>query len=74
MPLLALAWTGEPTDGAALILAMTLAQVMVPLSRFGQRLAPAGFLRALVRGRSLALAVMSASALQLHCRSRWWAP
>lgn len=62
--LLALALTGAPADGAALILAMTLAQVVavVPLSRFGQRFAPAGFLRALVLGRSLALAALALGA------------
>ena len=62
--LLALGLTGEATDGAALILAMTLAQVVavLPLSRIGRRFAPVGFLRALVLGRSLALAALALAA------------
>lgn len=62
--LLALGLTGEATDGAALILAMTLAQVaaVLPLSRLGRRFAPVGFLRALVLGRSLALAALALAA------------
>lgn len=55
--LLALHLTGETNGGAAMILAMTLAQVagVIPITRLGARFAAAGFLRGLIAARSLAL-------------------
>lgn len=59
--LLALSLTGETSGGAALMLAMTLAQVAgaVPITRLGRGLAPARFLRLLVACRTAALASMA---------------
>lgn len=56
--LLALSVTGNTSGGAALILAMTLAQVAgaIPITRIGKHLPPARFLRWLVAIRTLALA------------------
>ncbi|MGR3906306.1 MFS transporter [Burkholderia sp. SR8] len=55
--LLALSMTGKASGGAAMILAMTLAQVagVVPLTRFGAKCRAAAFLRILVGARSIAL-------------------
>ena len=55
--LLALALTGDTQGGAALVLAMTLAQVAgaVPVTRWGRGRNPTAFLRLLVLGRTLAL-------------------
>ncbi|MBR8144454.1 MFS transporter [Burkholderia sp. AU19243] len=55
--LLALSMTGKASGGAAMILAMTLAQVagVIPLTRFGAQRPAAAFLRVLVGARSLAL-------------------
>lgn len=55
--LLALAPTGVTAGGAALVLAMTLAQVVavVAISRLGQHFVAVEFLRTLVLLRSLAL-------------------
>lgn len=54
--LLALRVTGHTSSGAAMILALTLAQVAggVPVARAGARLNPLGYLRALVAFRALA--------------------
>ncbi|WP_414474725.1 MFS transporter [Microvirga sp. M2] len=56
--LVALSLTGETSGGAAMILAMTLAQVAgaVPLTRLGKNLPSATVLRLLVAFRTLALA------------------
>lgn len=56
--LLALMLTGSTAGGAAMILAMTLAQVVgaIPITRLGHHLSPARFLRLLVAIRTLALA------------------
>ncbi|WP_155629498.1 MFS transporter [Burkholderia territorii] len=55
--LLALSTTGQASGGAAMILAMTLAQVagVIPLTRLGAKRPAAAFLRALVGARSAAL-------------------
>ena len=55
--LVALPLTGSSSSGAALILAMTLAQVVgaVPVSRLGARWNPSSYLRVLVAFRTLAL-------------------
>lgn len=55
--LVALALTGDTNGGAAMILAMTLAQVIgaVPITRAGRGLPPTTFLRGLVAFRSVAL-------------------
>lgn len=57
----ALSLTGDATGGAAIILAMTLAQVVgaVPIARLGKRLPLATVLRLLVAFRTLALASMA---------------
>ena len=62
--LVALGLTGDASDGAALILAMTVAQVAgaIPLTRWGRHWATARFLRALVLVRTLALLLMTALA------------
>jgi MFS transporter, DHA1 family, inner membrane transport protein len=54
--LVALGVTGRTSSGAAMILALTLAQVAggVPVARAGARLNPLGYLRALVAFRALA--------------------
>ncbi|KRD99924.1 MFS transporter [Bosea sp. Root381] len=55
--LVALALTGDTSGGAAMILAMTLAQVIgaIPIVRAGRRLPPTTFLRLLVIFRTIAL-------------------
>lgn len=56
--LLAFGLTGEASGGAAMILAMTLAQVVgaVPITRLGASLPVAGYFRLLVAFRAVALA------------------
>jgi hypothetical protein len=56
--LLALGITGDAGHGAAIILAMTLAQVAgaIPITRFGRTMPPTLFLRLLILVRTLALA------------------
>ncbi|GAA2677370.1 MULTISPECIES: MFS transporter [Actinosynnema] len=56
--LLALPLTGTAESGAALVFAMTTAQVLgsVPLSRLGRRFSPVRYLRALVAVRTAAFA------------------
>lgn len=56
--LLALSLTGDTSGGAAMILAMTLAQVVgaIPLARLGKTLSSATMLKRLVAFRTLALA------------------
>ncbi|QRM32929.1 MFS transporter [Microvirga sp. VF16] len=56
--LVALSLTGETSGGAAMILAMTLAQVIgvIPIARLGRNLPSALFLKLLVAFRTLALA------------------
>ncbi|ACU37810.1 MFS transporter [Actinosynnema mirum] len=56
--LLALPLTGTAESGAALVFAMTAAQVLgsVPLSRLGRRFSPVRYLRALVAVRTAAFA------------------
>ncbi len=63
--LVALSLAGDARGGAAIILAMTLAQVagVMPLSRLGRNHAPATFLRLLIAFRTVAL---SAVALCAH--------
>lgn len=55
--MVALNLTGDSTDGAAMILAMTLAQVVgvIPIARLGKNLPMATYLRLLVVIRTLAL-------------------
>src|SRR5699024_7549470 len=55
--LIALPLTGSASSGAAMMLAMTIAQVVgaVPITRFGRRFPPIPFLRALIGLRTLAL-------------------
>ncbi|MCA1325077.1 MFS transporter [Herbaspirillum sp. alder98] len=62
--LLALSLTGQTSGGAAMILAMTIAQVIgvIPITRFGARFSAVKFLRALVALRSMALAAMALGA------------
>ena len=59
--LLALPLTGDPRSGAAIVLAITIAQVVgaVPIARFGQRRNSVFFLKALVVIRTLALAILA---------------
>lgn len=59
--LIALPLTGDPASGAAMMLTMTLAQVLgaVPVTRFGQRFAPIPYLRSLIGLRTLALAAIA---------------
>lgn len=59
--LIALPLTGDPASGAAMMLAMTLAQVVgaVPVTRFGRRFTPIPFLRALIGVRTVALAAVA---------------
>jgi hypothetical protein len=56
--LLALSLTGDASGGAAMILAMTLAQVVgaIPIARLGKNLPAATFLKQLIMVRTLALA------------------
>ncbi|MCQ4633998.1 MFS transporter [Shinella sp. CPCC 100929] len=58
--LLALSITGDTSGGAAMILAMTLAQVIgaIPLTRIGRKLTSATGLRLLVTWRTLALSAI----------------
>jgi hypothetical protein len=62
--LVALTLTGDTSGGAAIILAMTLAQVVgaVPVTRLGRSLPATTYLRSLVVFRTLALASMAACA------------
>src|SRR5699024_10497898 len=55
--LIALPLTGRASSGAAMMLAMTIAQVVgaVPITRFGRRFPPIPFLQALIGLRTLAL-------------------
>ena len=55
--LIALPLTGDASSGAAMMLAMTIAQVMgaVPITRLGRRFSPIPFLRVLIGLRTLAL-------------------
>jgi predicted MFS family arabinose efflux permease len=59
--LIALPLTGSAASGAAMMLAMTIAQVLgaVPLSRLGRRFAPTPFVRVLIALRTLALAAIA---------------
>ncbi len=59
--LLALPLTGDPGSGAAIVLAITVAQVIgaVPIARLGRRWNAIGFLRTLVAIRTLALAALA---------------
>ncbi len=56
--LLAIPLTGDPGSGAAIVLAITVAQVIgaVPIARLGRRYNAVAFLKALVAIRTLALA------------------
>lgn len=56
--LVALSLTGDTSGGAAMILAMTLAQVLgaIPIARLGKNLPSATFLKLLIVTRTLALA------------------
>lgn len=62
--LLALSLTGDSSQGAALILAMTLAQVLgaIPITRLGRNFQAARFLQILIVIRTLALILMAAMA------------
>jgi hypothetical protein len=62
--LVAVALTGDASGGAAMILAMTLAQVAgaIPLTRLGRGFAMATFLRLLVAVRTVALLVIAVGA------------
>ena len=59
--LLAIPLTGDPGSGAALVLAITIAQVVgaVPVARLGRRSNAVSFLRGLVLVRALALAALA---------------
>ncbi|MDO4888685.1 MAG: MFS transporter [Actinomycetaceae bacterium] len=59
--LLALPLTGSADDGAAIVLAMTLAQVVgaVPMSRLGSRWRTVPYLRTLIAIRAVALCAMA---------------
>ena len=59
--LVALSLTGETSGGAAMILAMTLAQVAgaIPITRLGRNLPSATFLKQLVAFRTLALGLIA---------------
>lgn len=64
--LLTLSLTGDSSRGAALILAMTLAQVLgaVPITRLGRNFPAARFLQVLIVIRTLALIMMATLAAQ----------
>lgn len=64
--LVALSLTGDTSGGAALILAMTVAQVAgaIPITRLGQNLPAARFLQVLVVIRTLALLLLALFATQ----------
>ena len=70
--LVALSLTSQTSGGAAMMLAMTLAQVAgaIPIARLGRRLPIAAFLRVLVVIRTLALA--SIALLAAHEASFTW--
>jgi len=55
--LIALPLTGDAASGAAMMLAMTIAQVLgaVPITRLGNRFSPVSFVRVLIGLRTLAL-------------------
>jgi len=59
--LVAISLIGEASGGAAMVLAMTLAQVVgaVPITRLGRNLPAATFLRLLIAFRTLALAAVT---------------
>jgi MFS transporter, DHA1 family, inner membrane transport protein len=59
--LLAIPLTGDPDSGAAIVLAITIAQVVgaVPVARLGRNNNAVSFLKALVGTRMLALAVLA---------------
>jgi hypothetical protein len=59
--LVALSLTGDTSGGAAMILTMTLAQVVgaIPITRFGRNLPAATFLKLLVVFRTLALGLIA---------------
>ena len=59
--LVALPLTGDAASGAAMMLAMTLAQVVgaVPITRFGRRFSPVPFVRVLIGLRTLALVAIA---------------
>jgi hypothetical protein len=58
--LLAIPLTGDPADGAAIVLAITIAQVVgaAPIARFGRTHNAVSFLKTLVGIRTLALAAI----------------
>ncbi|MFC7463102.1 MFS transporter [Brachybacterium sp. GCM10030252] len=62
--LIALPLTGDPGSGAAMMLAMTIAQVLgaVPITRLGRRFSPLPFLRVLIGLRTVALAAIAVCA------------
>ncbi len=62
--LIALPLTGDPGSGAAIVLAITVAQVIgaVPIARLGRSWNAVGYLRTLVAIRTLALAALAALA------------
>lgn len=64
--LVALALTGDTSAGAAMILSMTLAQVIgaIPITRSGRGFAPTTFLRLLVVFRTVALGTLAVLAHQ----------
>jgi hypothetical protein len=70
--LVALSLTGQASGGAAMILAMTLAQVggAIPIARLGKSLPPASFLKLLVVIRTAALA--SIALLAAYAASFTW--
>ncbi|MEE1651443.1 MFS transporter [Brachybacterium sp. J144] len=59
--LIALPLTGDPASGAAMVLAMTAAQVLgaVPITRLGRGLPPIAVLRTLIAVRTLALVAIA---------------
>lgn len=59
--LIALPLTGDPASGAAMVLAMTAAQVLgaVPITRLGRGLPPLAVLRTLIAVRTLALVAIA---------------
>lgn len=59
--LIALPLTGDPASGAAMMLVMTIAQVLgaVPITRLGRRFDPIPFLRVLIGVRTVALAAIA---------------
>ncbi|MDN5688706.1 MAG: MFS transporter [Brachybacterium sp.] len=62
--LIALPLTGDPASGAAMMMAMTIAQVVgaVPVTRLGRRFDPIRFLRVLIGLRTLALVAIAVMA------------